>query len=252
MLVACWVKFGMHDIRDLQALVGSRTLVTGATGGFGLALCKAFRDNGQEVFGVGRNSNKLESLKKEGIIPLPVDIDDHQAVKELVQHLPVFDNIIISHGIHGARPMRMLSPDFSFNVVNTNLLSTLNMLSNILRARKINTPGRIVAISSISAYMGSSTTIPYAASKAGLDAAMRGLASDLLKKGITVNSIAPAGIATPLFEGSNADVLKDENYPLGPGSVEHVANAAIFLCMKGAKYITGETIILDGGSTYLE
>jgi NAD(P)-dependent dehydrogenase (short-subunit alcohol dehydrogenase family) len=172
-------------------------------------------------------------------------------VKEFAKNCDKFDNIILAHGIHGARPMRMLSPDFSLKVIEANLLSTLDLMSNLLRAKKINSPGRIVFISSVAAHMGALNTIAYAASKAGGEAAMNGLARDLMHKEITVNSLAPAAIETALFLGHKSEVLDEKLYPLGIGQTSDVANAALFLCLEGSRYITGETIVLDGGATWL-
>ena len=74
-----------------------------------------------------------------------------------------------------------------------------------------------------------------------------------MKKDITFNSIAPGAILTSLFEGNtNLQVLKEETYPLGIGKTEDIAYACEFLCAKGAKHITGETLLLAGGATYLE
>lgn len=249
----CWVKFAMPNELNphLLKLVGSRTLITGATGGFGESLVRAYLNEGQQVTAIGRNASALNQLQTLGAQTVSLDVNQSSDVKAFSKTCEAFDQVIISHGIDGARPMRMLSAEYSLNVIQTNLLSVLDLLSHLLRARKINSPGRIIVISSISAHMGSSTAIPYAASKAGVESAVRGLARDLLHKAITVNSIAPAGIETTLFKGSNAAILNELNYPLGSGQVEDVSNAALFLSLEGSKYITGETIILDGGSTWL-
>jgi NAD(P)-dependent dehydrogenase (short-subunit alcohol dehydrogenase family) len=236
---------------ELFKLVGSRTLVTGASGGFGADLTKTFLENGQEVTAIGRDTKKLQGLAAIGAMPVALDLNNHLEVKEFSKTCSSFDNLIICHGIIGARPMRMLSPEHTLHVIQTNLLSVLDLLSNLLRARKINAPGRVVYVSSISAHMGASTAVPYAASKAGAEAAIAALARDLLHKNITVNSIAPAAIETPIFQGAKYIGLDEKNYPLGSGSVKDVSNAALFLCLEGSKYITGETIILDGGCTYL-
>jgi NAD(P)-dependent dehydrogenase (short-subunit alcohol dehydrogenase family) len=237
--------------QHLYELIGKNTLITGASGGFGEALVKAFSNQGQEVTAVGRNLEKLEKISGDCSETVVLDLNDSEAVKDFSKTCKKFDNIILAHGINGPRPMRMISPEFSFNVIQTNLLSTLDLLSNLLRAQKINSPGRVVFLSSVSAHMGANNNTAYAASKAGGEAAMSGLARDLLRKEITVNSIAPAAIETPLFEGAKPQILDEKNYPLGLGKIDDVANAAIFLCLKGSTYITGETIILDGGCTWL-
>jgi NAD(P)-dependent dehydrogenase (short-subunit alcohol dehydrogenase family) len=236
---------------QLFNLVGKNTLITGATGGFGLALVEKFIANGQKVTALGRNQESLDRLSKIGATPAGVDLTNPGAVKEFSKNCDKFDNIILSHGIIGARPTRMLSPDFSLKVIEANLLSTLDLMSNILRAKKINSPGRIVFISSVAAHMGALNTVAYAASKAGGEAAMNGLARDLMHKEITVNSLAPAAIETALFLGHKSEVLDEKLYPLGIGQTSDVANAALFLCLEGSRYITGETIVLDGGATWL-
>ncbi len=232
-------------------LVGKNTLITGASGGFGLTLVERFLKSGQNVTALGRNEDKLELLSKKGATTVALDLNKSDQVKQFSKSCPVFDNIILAHGVNGARPMRMLSPDYSYNVIETNLLSTLDLMSNLLRSKKVNSPGRIVNISSVSAHMGALNSVAYAASKAGGEAAMNGLARDLMHKEITVNSIAPAAIETPLFLGHKSEILDEKLYPLGVGQTSDVANAALFLCLQGSKYITGETIILDGGATWL-
>lgn len=237
--------------QELFELVGNKTLITGATGGFGKAIASSFLKNKQEVTALGRSVKSLDELGNLGATAVELDVNNGESIKEFSKTCDSFDNIIICHGIDGARPMRMLSPQHTYEVIQTNLLSVFDLLSNLLRAKKVNFPGRIIFISSISAHMGASTAVPYAASKAGAEAGMVALARDLLHKGVTVNSIAPAAIETPLFKGNKSQLLDEKNYPLGIGSVEDVANAALFLCLKGSKYITGETIILDGGCTWL-
>jgi NAD(P)-dependent dehydrogenase (short-subunit alcohol dehydrogenase family) len=236
---------------DLFELNGERTLITGATGGFGKILTQTFLENNQKVTALGRDVSNLNDLTAIGANSVGLDLNNTEAVKNFCKSCDIFDNVIISHGILGARPMRMLSPEYTLNVIQTNLLSVLDLLANLLRAKKINFPGRIVFISSISAHLGANTAVPYAASKAGAEAAIVALARDLLHKGVTVNSVAPAAIETPMFKGSKSPLLEEKNYPLGNGDVKDVANAALFLCLKGSKYITGETIILDGGCIWL-
>jgi len=235
----------------LFELVGKKTLITGATGGFGGELVKSFLHLGQIVTATGRNLSKLESSQSLGAKTVDLDLTDSTAIKDFSKNCDAFDHVILAHGIKGPRPMRMINPEFTLNVIQTNLLSTLDLVSNLLRARKINSPGRIIFISSVSAHFGANNNTAYAASKAGGEAAMVGLARDLLHKGITVNNIAPAAIETPLFEGGKSEILEEKNYPLGIGKTNDITDAATFLCLEGSKYITGETIILDGGCTWL-
>jgi NAD(P)-dependent dehydrogenase (short-subunit alcohol dehydrogenase family) len=250
MLVECLLKRAMSN--QLFIINGKKTLITGATGAFGFDIASEFKKHGQNVTGLGRSDQGLGKLQSIGANAIKLDMNDENAIKDFCKNCEPFDNIILSHGIPGSRPMRMLSHEFALNIIQTNLISTLDLLSNLLRARKINSPGRIVFFSSIAARMGANNNIAYAASKLGGEAAMNGLARDLLKKEITVNSIAPAGIETPIYAGTKPAVLDASNYPLGLGLIEDTTNAAMFLCLNGSKYITGETIIMDGGSLWID
>ena len=146
----------------------------------------------------------------------------------------------------------MTSKQYLNDIIQSNLISTLDFLANLIRSNKINRPGRIIFISSISSQIGANTAVPYAASKAGTEAALAGLARDVLKKEITVNSICPAPIETPLWQGNIKNVVTNlHDYPLGLGKPEDVANACIFLCLNGSKFITGEKIIMDGGANWI-
>jgi len=250
MLDACLESHDM--LNDLVKINGKTTLVTGATGGLGEEIVRLFSSAGQKVIALGRSEEKLNKIKNDLVVPVSLDLNDEEAVKKFAKEVEAFDNLILCHGIIGARPMRMLSKKFIRDVIESNLISTLDFVSNLLRANKINKPGRIVFISSISAYIGANNTVAYAASKAGCDAAFNGLARDLLKKDITVNSIAPAAIDTPLWEGNIGNAVNNiHDYPLGLGQPQDVANAAYFLCLQSSKFITGEAVILDGGSTMI-
>jgi len=234
---------------EILKLNGEKTLITGATGGIGKEIVKVFSRYNQKITALGRSIEKLNELNDMCLETKSIDINNESEIKNYVKNIEKIDNLILCHGIIGARPMRMVGKSFLNEVIQNNLISTIDFVSNLLRSNKINKPGRIIFISSVSAHMGANNTVPYAASKAGAEIAFKGLARDLLKKDITVNSICPAAIDTPLWEGNIGNAVNNiEDYPLGLGEVEDVANACVFLCLNGSKFITGESIILDGGA----
>ena len=237
---------------ELADLNGSVTLVTGATGGLGIKITKDLIDYGQEVHVLGRNLGILDQLRDLQAKSHCVDISDEDQVKKFSKIVPRLDNIILCHGINGPRPLRMCTKKYAANVLDINLLSTIDLLGNLIRSRKIKSPGRIVYLSSISARMASANTICYSASKSAMESVMNGLARDLIKKEITVNSVCPAAIETPIFGGNKPSVLNDRNYPLGLGLPSDVSNTVLFLLQRGSRFITGESIILDGGATWLD
>jgi len=110
--------------------------------------------------------------------------------------------------------------------------------------------GRIVALSSVSGLVGNRGQVNYAASKAGLLGLSKSLAQELSGRAITVNVVAPGFIATDMTAALPQDVkdTMQKQIPLGRfGAPEDIAHAVAFLCSDGAAYITGQTLVVDGG-----
>jgi 3-oxoacyl-[acyl-carrier protein] reductase len=241
-------ELSMDEFKEILELNGTRTLVTGASGGFGSAVVKLLVDCGQEVIAIKRRSNSTDKLKLKNLEVIRLDLTDAKEVAEFASHTLAFDNVICCHGISGLRLIPMLTPDFVENVFANNFKSKVNLLSSLIKRKKINNPGRIVNVSSISAHYGSSVVPIYSASHAATEAFMRSLAKSLLHKGVTVNSVATNAIWTPIFSGvENSKDNKIFDAPLGRGVPDDVARAIYFLCQKGSTYITGETLMLTGG-----
>jgi len=253
MLAECYPKQDMFNHKELFTLNGENTLVTGGTGAIGSDIASEFSKLSQKVTILGRNQDKLASISEQNknITPFYLDITNQDEQKKFSQKCDPFDNIILCHGIPASRPLRMVDKKYIENVIDINLTSTISLLAFLQRARKIMSPGRIIYLSSVAARMGAANNIAYSASKLGGEAAMNSIARDFLKKDITVNSIAPAGIETPIYSGTKPKVIDPKLYPLGRGLVSDTTSAALFLCLKGSKYITGETIILSGGTKWL-
>ena len=238
----------MDKIREVLELNGTRTLVTGASGGFGSAIVRLLQVSGQEVIAISRRSTLPDELKEKNVRVIRLDLTDTRKVAEFAAETVAFDNVICCHGISGLRMIPMITPDFVDNIFVNNFNSKVNLLSSLVKRKKINSPGRVVNVSSISAHYGSSVVPIYSASHAATESFMRSLAKSLLHKGVTVNSVAAKAIWTPIFSGikGNED-NKIFDAPLGRGVPDDVARAIYFLCQKGSTYITGETLILTGG-----
>ena len=140
-----------------------------------------------------------------------------------------------------------MSDDEWLDVINTNLTGTFRVTNLVAKGMLKQKWGRIVNISSISGMMGNPGQANYSASKSGIDGFTRSLAKELGSRNITVNSIAPGFISTDMTEDlSNEDLVK--NIPLGRmGNVEDVASLVMFLSSEDANYITGQTLVVDGG-----
>ena len=234
-----------NTLKDLLKLNGKRTLLTGAMGGLGLGILDVFLDNNQHVTATTRQTDTKFNRSKN-VEVIQIDLNDDAAVTSFAKTTEPFDNVIVCHGVSGLRPIPMLTPSYSRGIFQTNFISKTHLLSSLIKNKKINSPGRVVNVSSISAHYGSKHVAIYSASNSATESFMKSVAKSFLKTKITVNSIAVNAIWTPVFEG-----LSSENpvfdAPLGRGEVADVANAVFFLCQNGANFITGETLFLTGG-----
>jgi 3-oxoacyl-[acyl-carrier protein] reductase len=145
--------------------------------------------------------------------------------------------------------LRMKDEDWD-NVIATNLTGTFNLTKALIKGMIKNRHGRIINISSVSGLMGNPGQVNYSSAKAGLSGFTKSLAKEVGSRGITVNSIAPGFIETDMtsYLDENAKEKLTQDIPLKRlGSVNDIAELAIFLASDESSYITGQTISVDGG-----
>ena len=145
--------------------------------------------------------------------------------------------------------LRMKDEDWD-NVIATNLTGTFNLTKALIKGMIKNRYGRIINISSVSGLMGNPGQVNYSSAKAGLSGFTKSLAKEVGSRGITVNSIAPGFIETDMtsYLDENAKEKLSQDIPLKRlGSVNDIAELAIFLASDESSYITGQTISVDGG-----
>jgi 3-oxoacyl-[acyl-carrier protein] reductase len=145
--------------------------------------------------------------------------------------------------------LRMKDEDWD-NVIATNLTGTFNLTKALIKDMIKSRYGRIINISSVSGLMGNPGQVNYSSAKAGLSGFTKSLAKEVGSRGITVNSIAPGFIETDMtsYLDENAKEKLTQDIPLKRlGSVNDIAELAIFLASDESSYITGQTISVDGG-----
>lgn len=233
-------------------------IVTGASRGIGFAIAKRLADEGAKIAAISRS---LESSEKVvGVIggepakAYAVDVASYKAVAETCQQilkdLGRIDILVNNAGLtRDGLSMRMSEEDWDV-VLDTNLKGAFNFIQAVERPMIKQRSGRIVNITSVSGLTGNAGQANYAASKAGLLGLSKSLARELASRNITVNCIAPGFITTDM-----TDVLPENiknsvigNIPLGRfGEPEDIAAAVAFLASSEAKYITGQTLTVDGG-----
>jgi NAD(P)-dependent dehydrogenase (short-subunit alcohol dehydrogenase family) len=247
-------------------LDGKTVLVTGATGGIGLAHTKAFVEAGAKVFAHARQRlHQLDELEKSsgamGVIKdLGTPEDCRELVREVVKADGKLDVLIANHATMSMGPMVDADPEQWWRVIDTNLLGTYALIQEAVRVmRSQKTGGRVVVIVSEWGVIGWPEATAYAATKAGLISLVKCLGRELAPEGIYVNAIAPGVIDTPQLnvDADAAGISLTEMHrvyanqiPLGRiGKPEEIAEAAVFLAMDELRSMAGQTLQINGGST---
>lgn len=243
------------------SLVNKKIVVTGASSGIGQAAAILFSNLGADVIITARNKEKLnETLNK--LKPNPnhlmfsADLTSPDDIKTMISNIPSIDGLVHCCGKVLPVPVKFIKQEQLQDVFAVNYFSAVNVVSELLKQKKINNSGSIVFISSVStlhAYFGGA---PYISSKAALEGYAKTLALELVSKKIRVNVLQPALVKTAIFESTvDAAVNKEEmqklvsGYPLGVGETEDVANACAYFVSDASKWVTGTFLKMDGGLT---
>lgn len=239
------------------ALNGHTALVTGASRGIGAAIALAFAEAGAAI-AVNYREHAAEAnavvadIKDKGgrAIATPADVSQAAAVTKMVDDiaskLGPIDILINNAGIAIVRGIDDLAESDFDATIAVNLKSAFLCTQAVLPAMRAKKWGRIVNISSGAARGAGAIGLHYNASKAGMEGLTRGYAARLVKEGITVNAVAPSLIETDMMRG-RSDLAG--RIPLGRlGRPEEVAQAALMVI--GNAYMTGQTIMLNGGMAF--
>jgi NAD(P)-dependent dehydrogenase (short-subunit alcohol dehydrogenase family) len=235
-------------------------LVTGATSGIGLDFVKKNLSKNYNLFLVGRNFGALKKYIKNKKVKSKINIINFDFKKRLglfdFKKIPKLDHIVLSAGVAKYNLIKDFNEKLFDEVVNINLIQTSKLMSYLVKNDKLNNYASIVVISSISGHkMAFNFNYAYSISKAGLKAMVESLACELGTKLIRVNSIAPGMVNTPLRKKLNQDdhftKIDKSKYLLGKryANTREITNVINFLLSDSSSFITGQTIVVDGGFT---
>ena len=241
----------------MSDLNGKNFIVTGATGGIGNSIVKRLYDSGANILATGTNTQKLEELKSKfkKLHTLKFDISQIDKVEEFVDNATNqlggnLDCTINNAGITKDNLAIRMNLEEWKKVIDINLTSTFLMSKFSIKKMLKNKKGKVVNITSVVGHTGNLGQANYSASKAGIIAMSKSLATEYAKKNINVNCISPGFIKTAMTEKID-DKFKEiiiSKIPSGRlGDPEDVANAVFFLSSNLSDYINGETIHVNGG-----
>ena len=245
-------------------LSGRSIIVTGASSGIGLATSRLISELGGNVAMVSRSEQKLQNSARalpEGSYHLyPFDLRQLDEIPELVnavrEDIGPIGGLVHSAGDFAVTPLRTFDPDEYRSLYDLHVTAFF-MLSQAVCLKKnvASTGASIVAVSSIAAMTGSEGLSNYASVKGALLSAVRSLAVEYAPKKIRFNCVCPGWVNTPILESiknlhhdlDSFDTAVTQKHPLGLGEPIDVANAICFLLSEASRWITGTSLVLDGG-----
>ena len=225
-----------------------KVIVTGGNRGIGKGIVLSLLDQGYLVLATSRDSKKFD-MSHQNLEVANLDVCDQASIDDFQKIVNDFDpDILINNaGITKDNLFLRMTEDDWAEVIDTNLNSVFRMTKLVVRGMLKKKWGRIINISSISGSMGNPGQTNYSASKAGVEAFSRSLAKELGSRNITVNSVAPGFIQTDMTQGLIDEEITKKIPLQGVGSVEDVASLINFLVSEESNYITGQTLVVDGG-----
>jgi len=239
-------------------LEGRVAVVTGGSRGLGAAICARLAAEGASVH-VGyrrreEDAQRVVATCGANATPLQLDVREQPSVDAafravLARHRRV-DVLVCAAAVHHDGFLAMMSDDAWGDVLRTNVDGTMRCVRAVLRPMIAAGRGSVVAVGSVAGLRASPGQANYAASKGAVLALVKTLAAEVGGKGVRVNAVVPglfdAGMAARLPADRKAAMV--ERIPLGrPGAAEELASAVAFLASDDASYVTGQSLVVDGG-----
>ncbi len=244
-------------------MIGKTAIVTGGGKGIGKSICLAFAKQGVNlVINYSGSEQAAHETKLEceqfGVkcITVRANVSKSEECQELVKQaidkFETIDILVNNAGITKDNLLMRMSEDEFNDVIDVNLKGTFNMMKSVSRQMMKQRNGRIINIASVVGLMGNAGQANYCASKAGIIGLTKTFAREIASRNVTVNAIAPGFIMSDMTNSLPDDIKQKmlDTIPLKSfGTGEDVAHTAVFLSSEQSKYITGQTLSVDGGMT---
>ena len=251
----------MGYLKDIN-LKGKTALVTGATKGLGRGAAIALAQAGGNIIAIGRNQTELNSLGKlikklkVKYMSFNCDVNDYEKMQKYIISLKKLDILVNNAGTNIPEPFLKVKEESMEKILEVNTKAVFNVAQlcakQIIKINKKN--GSIINISSIFGIVGGRDRTVYSMTKFGVEGLTKGMALDLAKYNIRVNSVCPNIVLTPrtkkYFANKKYNKYIKESTPLDKvATVSDVATSITFLASDASSMITGTSIIIDGGWT---
>jgi NAD(P)-dependent dehydrogenase (short-subunit alcohol dehydrogenase family) len=244
-------------------LTAKTALITGGNSGIGLATARLFKAEGAEIIITGRNQETLAAAAKElgaNVLAVKADVTEageaEATVKAAIDRFGKIDIVFANAGIGGVTPVGQTKLDAFESIMRTNVTSVF--LTVQAAAPHLGTGASVILNGSVHAVLGVPGFSAYAASKAGVRAMTRVLASELAPRGIRVNAVVPGATRTPIWASAAPtpeafaalETRMSRAIPLGHiGEADNIARTVLFLASDDAGHISAAEIVVDGGLT---
>jgi gluconate 5-dehydrogenase len=250
--------------KQMFDLSGKVAIVTGTSRGLGQYFGRALAGAGADLVITSRQLESLDAFKQDiestgrKALPLQLDVRDFDSIQQMVdkaqRHYGRIDILVNNAGCNVRKPGIEVTWDDWNLVLNTNLRGTFFVAQAVAKKMIAQQYGRIINIGSVTAVFGYAGLAPYCASRGGVKQLTMSLADDWGKYGITVNCLAPGWFKTEqtrvLYEDQDwVDYLVDRIPMKRPGTPHDLDGALVFLASDAAEYVTGQTLLVDGGIT---
>ncbi|MFC6842160.1 SDR family NAD(P)-dependent oxidoreductase [Xanthomonas theicola] len=233
------------------SLTGKTILVTGASSGIGRQIAVSCSRRGARLVVTGRDAERLQEtyslLKGQGHVQVLANLTEVEGRERLVQRASSVDGLVHCAGRQRLSPIRQLAEKLMTDVYAVNFLAPVMLTQRMLQANALAPQSSIVFILSTAAHIGTPGVGPYSAMKSALLGIIRCLSMEQAKRKVRVNGISPSAVATPIWDAVHLEAQR-KRHPLGLGTPDDVANAAIFLLSDASRWVTGTSLVMDGGA----
>lgn len=240
------------------SLKAKTIFVTGASSGIGVSIAVESSKMGANVIISARNPERLNDtfIQLEGIGNKQIigDLTQLEDIERIVQNLPKLNGIVLNAGIIKTMPVKNITDAAIEDIFETNIISSIKLLSRLLKAKKIAHGASIILISSVSTFNVKIGNSLYSGTKGAVNSFAKAMALEVARQTIRVNCIQPGFIPSKLLEKSgieNESIMEwyKERHPLGLGTPSDIAFACIYLLSDSSRWVTGSIFTIDGGYT---